>query len=336
MARILVAGGLHSEEEDEELSAARKLFAAALGRTIVNRGHLLLGGCRTGLDAVVAEAAGDQARQLGRDSRKAVKSWVTASTKRTHSEGEIVRSSVSDWKTVPRGFAYPEPFREADVVVVVGGWEGTHYAATWARLANKPLVPVAAFGLAADEIFRDEMDNFDRRYGAQIATGDYEILNRMLADSTPETLASFAVDVVSLAERLITPTDVFVVMSFADRGPLRDAYATFKRVCEKHGLNAFKVDHHIDRQQRIVPAIMTAIRRSAFIIADVSDPRPNVYYELGYAQALGKDVIVTATEGTQLPFDIFDLPTIYWDSQSTLEERLDVEIAALAPRSGRA
>ncbi|HEX5871377.1 MAG TPA: hypothetical protein VFY65_13210 [Longimicrobium sp.] len=336
MARMLVAGGLYTEDGDERLGTARMQFAEALGRTIVARGHVLLGGCRTGLDAVVAEAAADQARKVGRDPRKTVRSWVAGSTERSHSEGEIIRSSVSDWKTVPRGFAYPEPFRESDVVIVVGGWDGTHYAASWARLANKPLVPVAAFGLAAEEIFRDEVENFDRYYGMQITLEDYQILDRMLSDFQPATLAHYAGDVVALAERLIMPTDVFVVMSFAEKGAFKDAYATFRRVCEKHGLNAFKVDHHIDRQQRIVPAIMTAIRRSAFIIADVSEPRPNVYYELGYAQALGKNVIVTAAEGTQLPFDIYDLPTIYWDSQTSLEEKLDVEIARLAPQFGRA
>ena len=32
----------------------------------------------------------------------------------------------------------------------------------------------------------------------------------------------------SLAERLITPTEVFVIMSFAEKGHLKDAYNTFK------------------------------------------------------------------------------------------------------------
>jgi hypothetical protein len=335
MAKMLVVGGVGPEDDAGELGGGRQSFAAALGRTIVAQGHVLLGGCRTELDATVAEAAAEEARRLGRDPRKVVRSWVTASTQRTHSHGEVTRSSVSDWKTVPRGYAYPEPFREAEVVLVVGGWDGTHYAASWARLANRPLVPVATFGLAAEEIFRHETEKFDERYASRIDRDEYHILNRVLPDYTPATIETFAQEVVTLAERLITPTDVFVVMSFAERGPLRDAYATFQRVCEKHRFNAFKVDHHIDRQQRIVPTIMTSIRRSAFIIADVSDPRPNVYYELGYAQALGKYVIVTAAEGTQLPFDIYDLPTIFWDSQSTLEERLDAEISALAPRFGR-
>jgi hypothetical protein len=40
-------------------------------------------------------------------------------------------------------------------------------------------------------------------------------------------------------------------------------------------------------------------------------------------QALGKGVITTAYKGTQLPFDIFDVPTLYWNSQRALREELD-------------
>lgn len=139
----------------------------------------------------------------------------------------------------------------------------------------------------------------------------------------------------SLAERLITPTNVFVIMSFSETGPLIDAYNTFYRVCKENNFTAFKVDHHIDAKQRIVPSILNSIKRAAFIIADVSEPKPNVYYELGYAQALGKDIIVTAQEGTSLPFDIFDIPTLFWKSQHSLEQKLKAEIIQIAQKFGR-
>ena len=311
MARILVAGGLHYEDENKQLAEARGRFAADLGREIIARGHILLGGCRTALDAIVADAGAAEALQRNLDPRRVVRSWVTKSTTPSHAAGEIVRSRMGDWGHVPRGFVFPEPIQEADVVIILGGWDGTHYAASWARLANKPLVPVAAFGLAAAEVFEDEVSSFERRYGARLTMDEFQILNRLLADWRPETVRAFAKDVVSLAERLITPTDVFVVMSFAEKGHLRDAYNTFQRVCKANGFFAFKVDHHLDPKQRIVPAIMNSIRRSAFVIADVSEPRPNVYYELGFAQALGKNIVITAFEGTSLPFDIFDVPTLY-------------------------
>jgi nucleoside 2-deoxyribosyltransferase len=34
-----------------------------------------------------------------------------------------------------------------------------------------------------------------------------------------------------------------------------------------------------------------------------------VFYELGYADGLGKKVVVTAKDGTEPPFDISDVPT---------------------------
>ena len=73
----------------------------------------------------------------------------------------------------------------------------------------------------------------------------------------------------------------------------------------------------------------TDLTHAAFVIAELSGARPNVFYELGFARALGKAVIHTAYKGTELPFDVYDVPTHFWDSQSELEEKLDVAIDQL-------
>ena len=54
-----------------------------------------------------------------------------------------------------------------------------------------------------------------------------------------------------------------------------------------------------------------------------------MFYELGFARALGKAVIHTAYKDTKLPFDVYDVPTHFWDSQGELEEKLDVAIDQL-------
>jgi predicted Rossmann-fold nucleotide-binding protein len=325
MARIVVAGGLVGEKSDQK-DAARARFATALGREIISRGHVVLGGCRSELDAVVARAAEEACIDKNRDPKKLIRSWVSQKPP-SHDKGEITRSRVDDWSQVPRGYDFPEQIREADAVVIVGGQTGTHYAASWARLASKPIVPVAAFGGAAAEIFNDELQNFDHRYANRISRDDYEILDRVIQPPTPETwVADLAKDVVSLTEKLISSRDVFIIMSFGEKEYLLDAYDTFCAVCKENDFFGFRVDDHIDHNQRIVPTVLDSIRRSVFIIADVSEPRPNVYYELGYAQALGKGIITTAYKGTQLPFDIFDVPTLYWNSQRTLREELDKRI----------
>jgi nucleoside 2-deoxyribosyltransferase len=77
---------------------------------------------------------------------------------------------------------------------------------------------------------------------------------------------------------------------------------------------------------RILPDILERIGRAGFTIVDLTDLRPNVFYELGYADGLGKKVIVTAKEGTELPFDVKDIPTIFWSGQTQLRRDLEKRI----------
>jgi hypothetical protein len=50
--------------------------------------------------------------------------------------------------------------------------------------------------------------------------------------------------------------------------------------------------------------VWDAMLRAGLIIAEVSDPNPNVYYELGLAHALGKDTLILKQHGVDLPADI--------------------------------
>ena len=117
MAKILVAGGLCKEDSNAKLSNAREAFAVAVGREVVLRGHVLLGGCRTTMDAQVAQAAAEAAAARNLDPRKCIRSWVTTTTDPSHCVGEVIRSRMGDWRSVPRGLVFPEPVQEADVVL---------------------------------------------------------------------------------------------------------------------------------------------------------------------------------------------------------------------------
>ena len=239
MAKLLVAGGIY---EQEEAGPVRKVFAQALGRQIILRGHTLLGGCRTTLDLVVAEAASKAAQAQKQDPRRVIRSWVTKSTKPIHMFGEITRSKLGDWALIPRGYAFPEPVLEADAMMIVGGWDGTHHAASWGRIAGKPVLPVATFGGAAADIYDDELLAFDRRGVVKIPREDFESLNRILADQSESAIEQYAIELIKLAERAILSSDVFVVMSFEDKPHLRDAYIQAglfrKKLCRGQGRSA--------------------------------------------------------------------------------------------------
>ena len=113
-----------------------------------------------------------------------------------------------------------------------------------------------------------------------------------------------------------------------------DAYDSFQEVCKEYDYECKRVDES-NTVDRIVPQIFESIRKSAFVIADLTEQKPNVYYEFGLAQGLGKPYIVTAYKGTTLPFDVHDVPTLFWESQKQLKEMLRQKVKRLASTQGR-
>ncbi len=149
----------------------------------------------------------------------------------------------------------------------------------------------------------------------------YELLNEVGGDVT-----EYAKSIVELSERLLVPRNVFAIMSF-DKARL-DVFRSYEAVCQSQGFDAERTDEDYS-QERINPRIEAGIAKSAFVIADVTQASPNVYFEVGFARGCGKHVIVTAEEGTKLPFDLADVPVLFWSNHDELKEGLGKRIAAL-------
>ena len=84
---------------------------------------------------------------------------------------------------------------------------------------------------------------------------------------------------------------------------------------------------------KISARIIADIRRSQFVIADVTLERPNVYYEAGFAQALGKVVIWTCREGTDIHFDTSQYQHLVWNDVADLRAKLTDRLRALIPNA---
>ena len=83
---------------------------------------------------------------------------------------------------------------------------------------------------------------------------------------------------------------------------------------------------------------MNQIAQSEFLFADLSGERPNVYYEVGYAHALGKRPILCRRADTGLHFDlaVHNVPEYENVTQlrAFLRQRLEAITGRVPKRSG--
>jgi predicted Rossmann-fold nucleotide-binding protein len=319
---ILVAGGF-DPEHPEQAQDIRE-FCSALGAEVAEKGHVLLNGSRTELDAMVATGAYERLEELDDPNRdKRVISYVLSGIDPIHRRGTIIRSRLADWEIARETFYIPEQVRDADAVILVGGFQGTYRAANWARIAKKPLLPFTAFGGAAAKIYEQELNDFEMKYEGLVTRLEYAELNSVKNDWNEH-----AANLVALAEKIAESRSVLVVMSYSGRADLEDAFDSFRQVCQELGYECDRVSEE-SAGERILPDILARLERAAFAIVDLTELRPNVFYELGYADGLRKKVVVTAKAGTELPFDVKDIPTIFWDGQRKLREDLTKRIEAV-------
>lgn len=74
-------------------------------------------------------------------------------------------------------------------------------------------------------------------------------------------------------------------------------------------------------EARIDQDIFVKLRRSGLVIADLTGQRPNCFLELGYALGRGARTIVTARDGTALPFDVQTYSSHIWKPSGNIEMR---------------
>ena len=120
----------------------------------------------------------------------------------------------------------------------------------------------------------------------------------------------------------------FVLMPFDEK--LDWVYEELiKPAFESAGFETLRADN-IDSQQNILKDIVTAIAESDVVVADLTDANPNVYYELGLAHALRKQVVLLSQDVGTAPFDLRSYRILEYNDRFDLFEDAKKKLSTLA------
>lgn len=111
----------------------------------------------------------------------------------------------------------------------------------------------------------------------------------------------------------INARSCFVLMPFASS--FLPLYVQIRDFLENYcGLQCLRADE-IFGSHPITIDIWKSLNEARFLIADLTGRNPNVFYELGLAHALGKNVLLLTQRMTDVPFDLNHIRAIQYDEK---------------------
>jgi guanylate kinase len=184
------------------------------------------------------------------------------------------------------------------------------------------------------DIFLNNADIFDgviiNRLGAPVSDMVEQlhlIMNNksgnLLAKNTAEIARAVHCNLLeSQSHTAIQKGYVFIIMPIQTQNPdLEETHRAIKLTAANYGLKAQRADDII-HNDAITDKILGSIKCAECIVADLTNNRPNVYYEIGYAHSQGKPTILIAKEGTQAHFDLQGFNIVVYRSAFHLQEEL--------------
>lgn len=123
-------------------------------------------------------------------------------------------------------------------------------------------------------------------------------------------------------------TRAFIIMSMtAENKELDDIRDSLEQGVQEAAANlsmpkidVARVDDRHGATYKIDEAIFVNLESCGLILCDLTEEKPNCYFELAWAMAHQRQIIVTAKKGTKIHFDVSRFNIRFWDSQRELRE----------------
>lgn len=149
-----------------------------------------------------------------------------------------------------------------------------------------------------------------------------------------QTAKSRSILMPQLASQVLAPfkqRTAFVIMPFKNN--YRDFYELGVRdIVNSYGYSCLRADE-MPCGNGMIQNILDIIVLSDIIIAEVTEHNANVYYEVGLAHALDKEVVLCTRNMDSSPSDLRGFSHLVYDDIVELRNKLDFRLKALVPTS---
>jgi predicted Rossmann-fold nucleotide-binding protein len=315
--RVLVAGG-------KELERGVGDFARRFGKRLMSLTGpdvVLITGGREGGDAEAVKGAREELN--GSDLERIV-TFVNPTSAEPVSDvfqgTHLVRTTGRSRQR--RRFAM---VAAAHAVVAIGGKSGTPQIVELARALGIPVLPFPFTGGHAAELWTKPRD---REEWCSTFFIEEDTRTRWLGDDAHANPAALAEEAAELTWRSAA-SECFVAMRYLDgEDPV---WKRIQNAVHAAGLRAVRSDKYAVPGE-VAEQMVNQIRRAPVVLAYLTDERagngeprnginPNVMYEVGFAHALERPVVLVADRETVRPIDIYGHQTItYADSDEFSQE----------------
>lgn len=188
-------------------------------------------------------------------------------------------------------------------------------------------------GAGWDKVYVNSEESLEAFLNYQgIADSIRAVLSRLSEDRAYFLPAAAAAPDSRPARVVYRKNTAFIMMSMdPGNAQLEDVANCFKEVCAFFGIYAERADD-VQHSGMITELVLERIEQSEILIADLTGERPNVYYEIGYAHALGKRPILYRARGTRLHFDLSVYNVPEYRNLTELRELVTIRLEAITGR----